>query len=218
MRLKSGRFYVTVRAPQAFGWPLKSEGVVQTVLGAKSLAMKSAALILATVIFCVTEGVCMDASVVSAGGFDVIGISVRTSNRVEMSGGGKIPKLWGEFYTGGIIGQIPNKANDAIIVLYYDYESDKDGEYSYLIGARVNSTAEVPKGMSVRHVPAGNFALFTTDRGPVAEVVQKGWQQIWSVPKNQPGGDRAYKVDYEVYDARSRDPQSSQVDIYIGIN
>jgi predicted transcriptional regulator YdeE len=218
MRLKSGGLLYFGSGTSRDDWALKIEGGFQPVLGAKVIAMKSAAVILASVIFCVTEGVCMDAPVVSAGGFDVIGISVRTSNRAEMGGAGKIPKLWGEFYTGGIIGQIPNKANDAIVVLYYNYESDKDTEYSYLIGARVNSTAGVPKGMTVRHVPAGNFALFTTDRGPVAQVVQKGWQQIWSVPKNQPGGDRAYKVDYEIYDARSRDPQSSQVDIYIGIN
>jgi predicted transcriptional regulator YdeE len=32
------------------------------------------------------------------------------------------------------------------------------------------------------------------------------------------GGKRAYIADFEVYDERSRDPDNTIVDIYIGIN
>ncbi|HEY6329887.1 MAG TPA: GyrI-like domain-containing protein [Blastocatellia bacterium] len=159
----------------------------------------------------------MDARVVDGGGFDVIGVSVRTSNRDEMAGAGKIPKLWHEFSNSGILDRIPDKADDNIIVLYYDYASDKDGEYTYLIGARVTSTANLPTGMSAHHVPPGKFALFTTDEGPAAQVIPKAWQKIWAIPKSQPGGDRIYKTDYEVYGERAHDPQDSQVDIYVGI-
>lgn len=166
---------------------------------------------------CVTRGLCQDTRAVDGGGFDVIGVSVRTSNRDEMAGAGKIPKLWHEFYNSGILDRIPDKADDNIIVLYYNYESDKDGEYTYLLGARVTSTSNLPTGMTAQHVPPAKFAMFTTDTGPVADVIRKEWQHIWAIPKTQPGGNRTYKFDYEIYDDRARDPQSSQVDIYIGI-
>ncbi|HXM23809.1 MAG TPA: hypothetical protein VN948_21300 [Terriglobales bacterium] len=31
------------------------------------------------------------------------------------------------------------------------------------------------------------------------------------------GGKRAYKTDFEVYDQRARNPQDSQIDIYVGV-
>ena len=98
----------------------------------------------------------MDAKIVDAGGFDVIGISVRTTNKAEMSANGKIPAMWGRFIGGQIIDKIPNRTGGDIVVLYYDYQSDRDGEYSYLIGAPVKSIGTVPDGMSAVKVPAGN--------------------------------------------------------------
>jgi predicted transcriptional regulator YdeE len=159
----------------------------------------------------------MTPKIVNAGGFDVIGISVRTDNRAEMSADGKIPKLWARIYSSNVIERIPNKTNKGeLMALYYDYESDKDGEYSYMIGAAVSSTADVPEGMSVVHVPEGKYAVFTTERGPASKVVPALWKQIWAVKPSEPGGDRTYKVDYELYDEHDK-PDRAQVDIYIGI-
>jgi predicted transcriptional regulator YdeE len=67
-------------------------------------------------------------------------------------------------------------------------------------------------------VPAGRYALITSATGPVQSVVPQAWQQIWGLEdRSQLGGVRSYKADFEVYDQRSRDPQSSQVDVCIGI-
>ena len=181
------------------------------------MATKYILAVSAALLLCSAKGTYMDATVKNAGGFDIIGIAVRTSNQEEMSGHSKIGPMWQRFFAEGIAGRIPNKADGETVVVYYDYKSDKDGPYSYMIGSRVKSTADIPDGMSLIHVPAGRYAVFTTDRGPVAQVVQKGWKEIWDIPKTKPGGDRAYKVDYEVYDNRARNPQDSQVDIYIGI-
>ena len=41
--------------------------------------------------------------------------------------------------------------------------------------------------------------------------------KIWATSKAQPGGDRLYKADFEVYDQRASDPQKTQMDIYIGV-
>lgn len=70
-------------------------------------------------------------------GFTVVGIEARTDNAREMAGGGIIAKQWGRFMGENLLAQIPNRTDGAILAVYSDYESDKDGEYSFMIGARV---------------------------------------------------------------------------------
>jgi predicted transcriptional regulator YdeE len=159
----------------------------------------------------------MNPKVVEEAGFSVIGIAERTTNAKEMSGEGVIGKEWGRFFQENILAQIPNKADASTIAVITDYASDKDGEYTHLIGARVTSTADVPAGMVVKKVPAGKYAIFTSEKGPVAQVVVGTWKRIWMQPKTSPGGERAYKADYEVYDERARDPQNTQMDVHVGI-
>lgn len=159
----------------------------------------------------------MNPKVADEAGFNVIGIAERTTNAQEMSGNGVIGKQWGHFTQDNVFGQIPNRADTSTIAVITDYASDKDGEYTHLIGARVTSTADVPAGMVVKKVPAGKYAIFTSEKGPVAQVVVGTWQRIWAQPKSAPGGDRAYKADYEVYDERAVDPQNAQMDVHVGI-
>jgi predicted transcriptional regulator YdeE len=159
----------------------------------------------------------MKPRVVEESGFTVVGIEVRTSNAKEMSPEGVIGKQWGRFMQGNLAVRIPNKADSSVLAVYSDYASDKDGEYSFVIGARVTSAKEVPAGMVVKKVPAGRYAVFTSEKGPVGKVVPGLWQRIWTIPKAEPGGDRSYKMDYEVYDERAATPQDAQVDVHIGI-
>lgn len=148
--------------------------------------------------------------------FDVIGIAERTSNAAEFSGKGKIGPLWKRFFDEEILTKIPHKADNAIIALYYDYESNKDGAYTILIGARVTSTQEIPLGMVHCHVPAQKYAVFTTERGIVWQQVVKTWQFIWQF-EDESKLNRSYVVDYQLYDQRSMNPNDGVVDIYIGI-
>ena len=150
-------------------------------------------------------------------GFTVIGISAHTSNAREMTPDGVIGKQWGRLFQENLLAKIPNKTNSDIIAVYTDYASDKNGEYTYVLGARVNPGTEPPTGMVSVKIPAGKYALFTSEKGPAAKVVPQIWQRINSLPKSAPGGDRVYKADFEVYDQRAADPQNSQVDVYIGI-
>jgi len=150
-------------------------------------------------------------------GFTVIGIEARTSNAKEMTPEGIIGKQWARFVKDNLAAQIPNKADATAVALYTDYASDKDSEYTFLLGARVTSTVQVPKGMVARNVLPGRYAVFTSERGPVAQVVMETWKRIWSVPNGSPGGDRAYKTDYEVYDERAANPENAQVEVHVGI-
>jgi len=159
----------------------------------------------------------MKPKVVEESGFTVVGIEARTSNAKEMSPDGVIGKQWARFMQDNLATRIQNKADSSILALYSDYASDKDGEYTFLIGARVTSAKDVPAGMVVKEVPAGRYAIFTSNKGLVAKIVVETWQQIWAVPKSSPGGSRAYKTDFEVYDERAANPQDAQVDVHIGI-
>jgi predicted transcriptional regulator YdeE len=156
--------------------------------------------------------------IVEGKGLFVIGIEARTNNAREMTNAGFIPKQWGKFFGEGVLARIPNKVDPAIYAVYTDYASDRNSGYTFVIGAKVSDTATIPAGMIAKTVPAGKYSVITSARGAVQNVVPQAWQQIWSSEdKAQLGGTRSYKADYEIYDQRSRDPQDSQLDIYIGI-
>lgn len=163
------------------------------------------------------EGAGGEAKVVEQPGFTVIGIAARTSNAKEMTADGVIGKQWGRLMQEGVLTKIPNKADQSIVAVYTDYASDHNGEYTYLLGARVTSDAEVPAGMVAKKILGGQFAVFTSEKGPAPQVVPATWIRVNSLPKSATGGDRAYQADYEVYDERARDPQNLQVDVYVGI-
>jgi predicted transcriptional regulator YdeE len=150
-------------------------------------------------------------------GFTVVGIAVRTNNAKEATGEGAIGKQWGRLMGESLLEKIPNRADGNIVALYTEYASDKDGEYTYVLGAHVSSPEDVPAGMVAKRVPPGRFAVFTSEKGPVQKVVVEMWQKVWATPKSKLGGDRAYKADFEVYDQRARNPAEAVVDLYIGV-
>jgi len=159
----------------------------------------------------------MSPKIVEQPEFMVAGIAARTSNAKEMTADGVIGKQWARLMHEDVLAKIPNKADASIVAVYTDYGSDKDGEYTYLLGARVTSQAGLPAGVIARKIPSGKFALFTTEKGPGPKVVPETWTHINSLPKSVAGGDRIYRADYEVYDERAKDPQNLQADIYVRI-
>jgi predicted transcriptional regulator YdeE len=156
--------------------------------------------------------------IVEESGFSVIGIEVRTNNAREMTGLGAIPGQWEKFYKQGILEKIPGKADSNTYGVYCDYASDRNGDYTLVIGARVRDGAAfpIPAGMVLKKVAKGKYAVVTSEKGPVGKVVSGAWQQIWGMEDKKEIA-RAYQADYEVYDERARDPQNSQVDVYVGI-
>src|SRR5271169_3906869 len=149
--------------------------------------------------------------------FTVVGIAVRTSNAEQMTEARPIGKQWERLFKEGVLAAIPNKADASIVALYTEYASDKDGEYTYVLGARVTKVESVPAGMVTKNVPAGRYAVFTSEKGPVQKVVVEMWQRVWATPKSALGGDRTYKTDFEVYDQRAQNPADSVVDLYVSV-
>ncbi len=155
--------------------------------------------------------------VVQQNGFTIVGIAVRTRNAEQAAPERPIGKQWDRFFKDGVLAAIPNKANGNIVALYTEYATDKDGEYTYVLGARVTKVESVPVGMVAKNVPAGRYAVFTSEKGPVQKVVVEMWQKVWATPKSALGGERNYKADFEVYDQRAQNPAEAVVDLYIGV-
>jgi predicted transcriptional regulator YdeE len=158
----------------------------------------------------------MSMKIVEHAGFDLVGIEARTNNAMEMSGKGVIGAQWGRFMSEGLLDKIPNRVGDTIYALYTGYASDRNGDYDFVIGARVEGATEIPDGMVLKRVPAGKYAVITSDKGPGFEVVPKAWQKVWQM-EDQKQLDRAYATDFEVYDERAQNPQDAQIDLYIGL-
>jgi predicted transcriptional regulator YdeE len=145
--------------------------------------------------------------------FSVIGISVHTSREQEAGGNGEIPKLWQRVMQQGLMEQIPARDDSGPVAVYSDFS--KDG-YTYTLGSRVTSTDKVPDGFVAITIPAGKYAMVTTEQGALPEILPKAWQQIFTMSPAELGGQHAYKVDYEQFPA-SMDWQNAQVEIYIGL-
>jgi predicted transcriptional regulator YdeE len=184
----------------------------------RNISLYSAVLSVLLVFSAVLLGSAMPPKIVEGKEFSVIGIEARTNNAKEMTNDGVIPRQWSKFFAEGVLAKVPNKVDPTIYAVYTDYASDRNGDYTFFIGAKVSDTSATPAGMVAKKVPAGKFAVVASARGRVQNVVPQAWQQIWSLEdKSQLGGARSYKADFEIYDQRSRDPQDSQVDIYVGI-
>lgn len=158
----------------------------------------------------------MNTKVVEEGGFTVVGIQVRTSNSKEMTSEGVIGRQWHRFMSEELIEQIANRVDSSIVAVYTEYASDHNGDYTYVLGAKVSAAKDLPPGMVAKKIPAGRYAVFISEKGRVEQVVPAIWQRINSLPKSASGGDRAYKADYEIYDQRSANPQDARVEVHVG--
>jgi len=152
----------------------------------------------------------------SQAAFTIIGIEARTTNAKEATSEGIIGKQWQKFFSEGIPQRIPNKIDSNFYAVYYDYASDHNGEYSFLIGAKVKDGTTPPSGMVAKQVQAGKYAVLTSDKGQFPKVVPATWTKIFDF-ENAGKLKRSYQTDFELYDERAKDPQNGQIDIYIGV-
>ena len=151
--------------------------------------------------------------------FYVVGITERTSNALEMSGGGKMLLMWSRFFADLISTRVKNKVNpNEIVALYSNYESDENGEYDYTIGYVVDNIDDIDDNLTIKEVPSQEYVMFTTEKGQMPAVLIKLWQKIWNASaQGFSGRKRAFNTDIEVYDERAANPINSQVDLYLSV-
>ncbi|MBS4192728.1 AraC family transcriptional regulator [Bacillus sp. FJAT-49705] len=149
--------------------------------------------------------------------FHIFGITIKTTNANEMTANAKIPQLWNTYYEQKVYEKIPASDQGGVTYgLYSDYEQGVDGEYSMTVGLEGGPRDTLPEGIVVKTVPAAKYVVFTSDIGPVSEIVIKAWQEIWDWFELA-DVERTYTGDFEVYDERCENPHQAQVDIYVAI-
>jgi predicted transcriptional regulator YdeE len=155
-------------------------------------------------------------AIVHRPGLVVVGIQVRTANRDEANPGtARIPALWARW--ANVAADLPPRTETELYAVYSDYESDHLGAYSLTIGHAVAPETVVPPEMARVVVPSGRYAVVTTRRGAMPGIVREAWQRVWAASDTELGGRRAFTVDYEVYDERSRDPADAEVDLHLSV-
>ncbi|HEX4165636.1 MAG TPA: GyrI-like domain-containing protein [Bryobacteraceae bacterium] len=149
--------------------------------------------------------------------FTVVGIERRTSNERELQSKGAIAEVIAHVRKDGVLRKLKNRAGNDTYALYLNYKSDRNGPYTYFLGAKVSSDGAIPRGMVSHRVPAGEYAFYTGAGVPAVNVVLKLWQHVWSLEDGH-AIDRAYKTDFEVHHGidENNDP-GGRVDLYVGL-
>lgn len=140
----------------------------------------------------------------------IIGIAVRTINKNGQAQK-EIGVLWNRWFTEDIASKIENKVSADIYNIYTEYESDFTGYYTAILGVEVSSFDIVPEGLVTIEIPDLAFKQYVSE-GKLPDCVANTWQEIW-----KSNIDRAYKLDFDRYDATTVGTGKAKVVTYISV-
>lgn len=143
--------------------------------------------------------------------FNVIGISVRTTNENGQSGR-DIPALWSQFMSEEIQSKIPNKVSEDLFCIYTDYEKDHTKPYTTILGCKVESLDVVPENMIGKTIESANYKELIAKGNLYEGIVFNKWLEIWNSDL-----DRSFTADFEVYGEKTQNPEKAEVAIYIAL-
>ena len=148
----------------------------------------------------------MSYSLVDLPAMMIVGKQIRTNNKECIE---PMTALWTEMFKENHFSAIPNVINPATALgVYTDYTPDfkvETDDYSYTTGMQVAQEGVLPEEMVLKHIPGGQYAVFTC----APDQIGATWQQIWQTPLK-----RTFVADFEVYEL----PEIKEVQIYIGID
>jgi len=144
--------------------------------------------------------------------FNVIGISVRTTNE---NGKAKedIGALWARFMSENIAVKISNILDETIYAVYTDYEGDHTKPYTTILGFKVANLDIIPDGMLGKRIESATYDKFTAKGDLTGPAVIEQWQKIWGMDLN-----RKYTSDFEVYGEKAIEPTNGEAEIFIAVN
>ncbi len=145
--------------------------------------------------------------------FKLFGLKLNRKTKNENGQSGiDCGELWQYFEENKIAEIIPNKTSDALYAVYYDYENDENGLFSYFIGCKVDENTEKPENLDELIIPEQKYHKETA-KGQMTGCISDTWTRIWKSNLN-----RKFGFDFEVYDERSFDWNNAEIDIYLSIN
>jgi len=140
----------------------------------------------------------------------IYGISTRTKNLNEMNPEtAKIGAIWQKF---DITVEVSYKDGERVYGVYYNYESDANGEFNVMAGyATLNDELDMVK------IEKGRYLVFNkifepTDESTRIQAIIETWGKIWDFFSNENSQyKRIYKTDFEFY------KNQNEIEIYISI-
>ena len=146
--------------------------------------------------------------------FQVIGVELNTTTQDETDFN-EIPQFWNTVLQEERISCIPNKRYQGT-VLGVSMDFDKDGSFTYIIGAEVTHIDIVPQGMVYRTIPSSTYAMFTA-KGQIPVSIQQTSRYIYQQWLPNSAYRRTTTAEYELYDERCKRGENAEVDIYIPV-
>ena len=142
--------------------------------------------------------------------FSVAGRSVRTTNENGKSAidqGG----LWQACLSEGLFA-----ACLEIIGVYSDYEGDSARPFTFTLGTRVGARSESLSCGEKIEVGGGEFAVFEATAASPQDAAMAVWSEIWAwqAASSRP---RAYREDFESWDAASLATGRAHVRVYVSL-
>lgn len=140
----------------------------------------------------------------------IFGISVRTTNANEMnSETAKIGKTWQKFNREVSVNY---QTGVKVYGVYYDYESDVDGEFNVLVGIEnPNDSLEQVTILKGKYLVFEGKVTSSDDNARIQAVIDT-WGEVWSYFNSEnPEYKRAYKTDFEHY------KDQTYINIYISV-
>lgn len=140
----------------------------------------------------------------------IFGISVRTTNANEMDPEtANIGKTWQKFDREVSVNY---KGGERVYGVYYNYESDANGEFTVLAGTeKPNNSLEKVTILKGKYLVFEGKASTSDDIGRVQAVVDT-WGKVWSYfSSGKSEYKRAYTTDFEQY------KNQTEISIYISI-
>ncbi|TGL45040.1 GyrI-like domain-containing protein [Leptospira perdikensis] len=129
--------------------------------------------------------------------FTVMGLRIRTSN-APGDADIQIPAVYSRFYKEDIPKQMELlRKFDPLFAVYFNYASDENGAYDFLLGYSVDPKTKLLPGMEMVSVGTQNGRYFHIEPGAPEEVVPKFWAEIWNHPEIPKI--RTYQMDWEEY-------------------
>jgi predicted transcriptional regulator YdeE len=154
----------------------------------------------------------MEPTAVATGGFLVVGLRTRTTNRIEaVPEMAKIAPLWRRFCDDKVSDRVPQRlpGSSEVIAVYFDFKSGYQDQYSLIVGHKVSSLDNLPPEMGGVLVRPGRYLRFPVEARTVPALLD-AWHAIWQFFELSHEYDRTYGTDYELY-------RGDEVEIYVGV-
>lgn len=112
--------------------------------------------------------------------FKLIGLKLNGKTKNENGQSGiDCGELWQYFEESKIAEIIPNKISDALYAVYYDYENNENGLFSYFIGCKVDENTEKPENLDEILIPEQKYHKETA-KGQMTGCISDAWTRIWN--------------------------------------